>query len=216
MRKHFLAGRLRVSGIALLLTTLLSGSFYSAYADDAVADTLTPDRFTMPPNVGAEPGPDQPIPFSHAQHAGELRLPCMTCHTGAGNSAATTGDAAHTGVGLPPTTTCMNCHYTIATDQPAVESLARYHSSGDAVPWVRVYAVLAGVNWSHQPHTAAGVACETCHGQVTELEVMSVQTPVTAMGTCLGCHQASGASSDCVTCHAWPTDATFETRLTDR
>ena len=199
------------------MALLASATLLAVISGTLLADD-EPRKFSMPPHVAAQPGPEQPIAFSHKQHAGDLRLPCMNCHVVSGNSAAsaTTDDSPRMDIGLPPTSTCMICHQAVETDRPGIQILSQYHADVEIVPWVRVYELLPGVNWSHQPHTDAGLACETCHGEVTGLEVMSVQTPVTAMGTCLGCHQASGANSECTTCHAWPTDATFETRLTDR
>ena len=44
---------------------------------------------------------DQPVPFSHQHHAGELGIDCRYCHSG-----VETGEMA----GLPPTHTCMTCH----------------------------------------------------------------------------------------------------------
>ena len=45
--------------------------------------------------------PEQPIPFSHQLHAGELGVDCRYCH----NTVEYTAHAA-----IPPTQTCMNCH----------------------------------------------------------------------------------------------------------
>lgn len=50
-------------------------------------------------NSGYEPV--QPIAYSHRLHAGELGIDCQHCHTG-----AETGPTA----GIPPFSTCMNCH----------------------------------------------------------------------------------------------------------
>jgi hypothetical protein len=48
--------------------------------------------------------PEQPVPYSHAVHAGKLGLDCRYCHT----TVEKTAFAA-----LPPTQTCMNCHTNI-------------------------------------------------------------------------------------------------------
>lgn len=197
--------------LSCLAVLLLLTNPDSAHAADEPTDSAAVNAYAMPPNVTAMEGPEQPVPFSHARHAGQLGLDCSTCHNGDASAQDSESD-----IELPATERCMTCHQAVATEHPGVDLLARHHASGEEVPWVRVYQVLTGVNWSHGPHTKAGLSCETCHGDVPALEVMSIQTPVTAMGTCTGCHQASGASSDCVTCHAWPTDATFETRLTDQ
>src|ERR1700754_1429527 len=44
---------------------------------------------------------EQPVPFSHLHHVGQLGIDCRYCHT----SVETSGFA-----GIPPTKTCMNCH----------------------------------------------------------------------------------------------------------
>ena len=79
-----------------------------------------------------------------------------------------------------------------------------YAKSGETVPWVRVYQVLPGVNWTHRKHLDAGIKCETCHGQVAGIEVMSQVTSVTTMGVCLHCHTLHNAPTACQTCHTWP------------
>lgn len=48
--------------------------------------------------------PQQPIKFSHAKHAGELKISCIYCHTGANQSKHAT---------IPSPTTCMNCHMAV-------------------------------------------------------------------------------------------------------
>src|SRR4051812_10678159 len=44
---------------------------------------------------------EQPVPFSHAHHVGQLGIDCRYCHTSVETSAF---------AGIPPTKTCMNCH----------------------------------------------------------------------------------------------------------
>ena len=102
---------------------------------------------------------------------------------------------------FPDTSRCLQCHATVAKDKPPIQKLASYAKSKQAVPWVRVYTVLPGVEWSHRPHLHAGVACETCHGQVRDMEQMSEVTSVTAMAVCLNCHEANHAKTVCDTCH---------------
>lgn len=162
-------------------------------------------NYQPPPNYAKTPPPDQPVPFSHALHAGKLNLPCTTCHLGAGpagqENKRTKGGRDMT---LPGTAICMDCHRTVAPDSPGIHRLVKFHSTEKAIPWNRVYRVLEGVNWSHKPHLQAGIQCQTCHGEVEQMEVMSMATAVTAMSTCLSCHRAYQAGSECETCHAWP------------
>lgn len=44
---------------------------------------------------------DQPVPFSHAHHVGDLGLDCRMCHTGVEKAAF---------AGIPSTHICMTCH----------------------------------------------------------------------------------------------------------
>jgi len=149
----------------------------------------------VPDNYAEHPAPQQPIPYSHRTHIA-LGLSCDTCHTG-GRTAAQ--------MGIPDAATCMSCHGAIATDRPSIQRLAAFAASAEAIPWVRVYQVLPGVTWSHQGHLAAGIACGACHGRVAELDDMAMTTSVTAMASCISCHESRAADTACATCHSWPT-----------
>jgi hypothetical protein len=98
----------------------------------------------------------------------------------------------------------MSCHATVAKSKPAIQKLAAFAKSQQDVPWVRVYAVLPGVNWTHRKHLDAGMKCETCHGEVAQMDAMSEATSVTTMGVCITCHKANNAPTVCQTCHGWP------------
>jgi hypothetical protein len=41
-----------------------------------------------------------------------------------------------------------------------------------------------------------------CHGNVSQLEVMTNVKSVTSMDGCIDCHKLHSAKSTCVTCHA--------------
>ena len=173
--------------LAVAVVALLS---HSAQAQQVAAAQEVQGNFAM------HPPPIQPIPYSHKTHLA-LGLVCEACHTNAEQS-------VH--MGFPETSTCMRCHNSIATDQPGVAELTRISASGGQIPWVRVYQVLPGVTWAHQPHIEAGVQCEACHGDVAQLEIMAMTTSVTSMASCISCHQAHEANITCQTCHAWPTE----------
>jgi hypothetical protein len=172
-----------------ILTASLSLAVGAAGAPPA-APTMSP----VPANPAPHLAPDQPLPYSHKLHVG-LGLACQHCH-------ANPAPGEH--MTLPSTSTCMNCHAAMVTDRPALMKLAEYDRSKQPIPWVRIYKVLPGVTWSHRKHLDAAIPCDTCHGAVGSLEAMSTTTAVTAMASCIGCHQASGASAACVVCHAWP------------
>ncbi len=148
----------------------------------------------VPDNPMEHAPPEQPLPYSHKTHLA-IGLQCTTCHT---------NPAPGTLMTFPATTTCMSCHLTVATNKPAIQKLASYSKSKQPIPWVRVYKVLPGVNWTHRKHLEAGMKCQMCHGQVQEMDRMSEATSVTTMGVCLKCHMDHGAPTVCQTCHSWP------------
>lgn len=171
---------------ALLFPALQAKAQQSASAADAKQE--------VPANIADHTPPAQPIPYSHQTHLA-IGLDCNVCHTNPEPGNLMT---------FPATSTCMSCHDTVATKKPSIQKLASYAKSGEAIPWVRVYSVTPGVNWTHRKHLAAGVKCETCHGQVAEIAAMSQVTSVTSMGVCINCHKLHNATTACQTCHSWP------------
>lgn len=65
--------------------------------------------------------PNQPVVYSHAVHAGALKIPCQYCHYGAerGRNA-----------GIPPAAICMNCHAQVQKDHPEVVKVKKALSEG--------------------------------------------------------------------------------------
>ena len=60
--------------------------------------------------------PTQPVPYSHALHAGKLGMDCRYCHTTVEKTAFAS---------LPPTQTCMNCHTQDSDRQSAASAGSR-------------------------------------------------------------------------------------------
>ena len=145
----------------------------------------------VPYNPSEHAPPVQPIPYSHKKHL-SLGLDCKDCHTNLEPGTLMT---------FPETGKCMLCHVTVAKNKPSIQKLAEYAKSKRVIPWVRVYSVLPGVAWNHRAHLEAGIKCETCHGQVRQMEAMSEVTSVTTMYSCLNCHEMNQAKSACDTCH---------------
>ena len=134
---------------------------------------------------------EQPLPFSHKTHV-ELGLECQVCH-----AMPEPGDAAT----IPATATCMGCHDSVKTESAAIQQLAQAHERAQPIPWKRVYRVPDFVAFSHKTHVTQGaVACEICHGQVRELDVMR-KLKETSMASCVECHTEKGAPNTCTTCH---------------
>jgi hypothetical protein len=145
----------------------------------------------VPDNPSEHTPPTQPIPYSHKTHLA-VGLECKECHTNPDPGGLMT---------FPATSKCMQCHVTIAKNKPFIQKLAAFSRSQKPIPWVRVYAVLQGVSWTHRTHLQAGMKCETCHGQVAQMDDMSEATSVTTMYSCLNCHELNHAKTACDTCH---------------
>ncbi len=135
--------------------------------------------FTQPDRYERGYAPEQPIPFSHRLHAGTLKVPCLYCHSGAERSRI---------AGIPAVSTCMRCHQVTKTESPAIRKLAALYAADQPLKWRRIHALPDHVFFDHRPHVAAGVACQTCHGEVQTMEVVSQQMSL-RMGNCLGCHR---------------------------
>jgi hypothetical protein len=185
MEKRRGAARI-VFGAAILLS--FAGAAGFAQKTPPVRSMAKP---MVPDNPSPHPAPEQPLPYSHKQHLA-LGLDCKECHTSPEPGKAMT---------IPGTDKCMQCHVTIAKEKPAVQKLAEFANTKEEIPWVRVYQVLPGIEWSHRAHLAAGVKCETCHGQVRQMERVSEVTSVVTMYACLHCHELNHAKTVCDTCH---------------
>ncbi len=132
----------------------------------------------------------QPIPFSHKRHV-SVGISCKGCHLGADSSER---------AGLPAVQKCMLCHSSIKAESASIQKLATMAGEDRDPAWVRVYQLPDFVFFSHANHSAAEVACATCHGPVEKREVLS-QEVSTSMETCMNCHLARQASTDCHLCH---------------
>jgi hypothetical protein len=136
-------------------------------------------------------GPEQPVPFSHKEHAGTLKMPCEYCHT-----PSRSGETLM----IPRASFCMQCHQTIATDNAGVQKLAQYAKTDRTIPWVRIYELPSFVSFSHKVHLEHGATCEECHGAVAQRTRLYKESDI-SMATCVNCHRAKQASTDCSTCH---------------
>ncbi len=102
-------------------------------------------------------GPDQPIPFNHRFHSGELQIQCLYCHTGT--------DRSQTGI-MPSLEICMGCHRIAGSGLEPVEDLRGRWEREETVQWEWVYKLPEFVQFNHAPHLRNGVECEECHGPV--------------------------------------------------
>lgn len=153
----------------LLLLGGILGIGVAAWVGEKVFPTVTDQGYA----------PEQPIPFSHKIHAGEHQIDCRYCHVGVTKSRHAT---------IPSLNVCMNCHTQVKTDSPHIQKLTQHYKEGRPLEWVRVHELPDHVRFTHKPHILAGVACETCHGDVKSMDRVFQAQPLT-MGWCLQCHR---------------------------
>jgi len=161
--------------------------------------------------VGVDQGyqPIQPIHYSHLIHAGDNQVDCKFCHS----SARTSKQA-----GIPSLNVCMNCHKSIgevaeatATEEYSKEfydkeiaklydavgwdpATLTYTGETKPVKWIRIHNLPDFAYFNHSQHvTVAGVECQTCHGPIQEMEIVSQNAPLT-MGWCINCHRETNVN----------------------
>ncbi len=126
--------------------------------------------------------PEQPVPFSHQLHVGNLGLDCRYCH-----QAVFEGPTAN----VPAAQTCMNCHNprkaNVKGASPLLAPIRTSYDTGKPVEWKRVHKLPEFAYFNHSVHVNKGVSCVECHGQVNEMTVVSHDKLLT-MGWCLKCH----------------------------
>ena len=121
----------------------------------------------------------QPVPFSHRHHAGELGIDCRYCHTSVENSSF---------AGLPPTETCMTCHSQIWTNASMLEPVRASYRDNTSLAWTRVNALPDFVYFDHSIHISKGIGCTTCHGPIGEMP-LTYRAGTLYMSWCLDCHR---------------------------
>ena len=146
--------------------------------------------------------PEQPIAFPHPTHVQKLGMNCLYCHYAANKSPDP---------GMPAVGTCLGCHNQIMVgpNRPKVDSTPARQSAEikklldnyadptgkpkKAIEWVRIHKVPEYVHFPHMRHVNAGVACQSCHGQVQRMG-RSLN-----MGWCVNCHVNGYKPADAVT-----------------
>jgi hypothetical protein len=123
--------------------------------------------------------PEQPVPYSHALHVGQLGMDCRYCHN-------TVETAAHAAV--PPTQTCMNCHAAIRKESEKLIPVRASFATGMPIGWIRVHDLPDYVYFNHSAHVRRGVGCVSCHGRIDSMDVV-YQAELLSMGWCLDCHR---------------------------
>ena len=123
--------------------------------------------------------PEQPVPYSHAVHVGQLGLDCRYCHS-------TVEKAAH--AAIPPTQTCMNCHSNVRANSEKLIPVRSSYATGMPIEWIRVHDLPDYVYFNHSAHVTRGVSCVSCHGRVDQMEQVYQVEPL-SMRWCLDCHR---------------------------
>jgi hypothetical protein len=122
---------------------------------------------------------DQPVPFSHKHHVGELGIDCRYCHTNVERAAEAS---------LPATHVCMTCHSQIWTNAAMLAPVRRSLAENRPLVWHRVARLPDYVYFNHSIHVARGVPCATCHGRIDRMP-LTVQAQPFQMQWCLDCHR---------------------------
>ena len=109
--------------------------------------------------VGYEP--IQPVPFSHAVHAGQLGMDCRYCHGGAEKSWFSN---------IPSASTCMNCHNQVLKDDPRLALVRESATNNTPIPWIQVHILPDYVYFNHEVHVRRGISCVECHGRIDKMD----------------------------------------------
>jgi hypothetical protein len=135
--------------------------------------------YGSPKYTDAGYAPQQPVPYSHALHVGELGIDCRYCHVSVETSPV---------ANIPPTKTCMNCHTLVKRDSELLAPIRDSLANDTPMRWVRVHSLPDYSFFNHSSHVRAGVGCVSCHGAIHEMEVVTQVEPL-SMGWCLDCHR---------------------------
>lgn len=122
---------------------------------------------------------EQTVPFSHEHHVAGLGLDCRYCHTSVEKSAV---------AGIPPTSTCYNCHKIVWNEAPMLEPVRASYRTGQPLEWNKVHDLPDFAYFNHSIHVAKGIGCATCHGPVHQMRLMRSAQPL-QMRWCLECHR---------------------------
>jgi hypothetical protein len=152
---------LGLGALAVVLLGGMSGFFYSSYV------------------TGVGEVREQPIPFSHAHHAGGEGLDCRYCHTSVEKEAF---------AGMPATRTCMTCHSQIWKDAPILQPVRDSLRTDRSLEWTRLHDLSDFVYFNHSIHVNKGVGCSTCHGRVDQMQI-AFKNATLYMQWCINCHR---------------------------
>ena len=138
--------------------------------------------------VGIQQGyaPKQPIAFSHKLHAGQYEIDCNYCHTGVRKSKS---------ANIPSPNICMNCHSAVKTESDQIQKIYAAIEKNEPIEWVRIHNLPDLAYFNHSQHVkVGGIECQTCHGEIQEMEVVH-QNALLTMGWCIDCHRKTDVNT---------------------
>ncbi len=122
---------------------------------------------------------EQPVPFSHQHHVGDLKIDCRYCHSSVEDTAFG---------GMPTTKTCMNCHSQIWVGSDMLAPVRESYATGRPIAWNRVHRLPDFTKFNHSIHVQKGIGCASCHGRVDRMP-LTWQVHTLHMDWCLDCHR---------------------------
>lgn len=177
---HFHKGWILSLAVAAVVTIILA------------IGLLAPRQGHAAPTQEAEPTPIT-IPYSHKVHVQDVGVQCMFCHTKALRSPQ---------ADIPSLNKCMVCHNYVSVDDPdaqaQIDQLKAAYESNARVQWPDVYKQPDFVRFDHSAHIRNSIACETCHGDVANMDLVEKAIDMN-MGFCVSCHRdqvAQGGDAD--------------------
>ncbi len=157
------------AGVAISAVLVVAGFYY----------------YMLPSYTRVGYAPDQPVPFSHQIHAGQLGMDCRYCHQ-------SVEESPHASV--PASQVCMNCHNpekaNVKGKSPLLALVQESYKNGNPVEWKRIHQLPHYAYFNHALHVKSGVSCVSCHGQINEMKVV-YHAKELSMGWCLNCHNHS-------------------------
>jgi len=156
--------------------------------------------------------PTQPIDFSHRIHAGCNEISCVYCHSSAEKSkhsgipstnvcmnchkyikegkrenSVEEISKIYNAIGFDREAGVYVDDYDSLSDE--AKAIYKEDEFGQPVKWVKVHNLPDHVYFNHAQHVTVGeVECQTCHGQVQEMEKVQQMAPL-SMGWCINCHR---------------------------
>ena len=172
--------------ISKRLTTKNAIAFYIIVGVFLVGFTATDSAMRL--GHSKNYSPEQPIHFPHKLHAGTAQINCLYCHSGAEKSKV---------AGIPPVSTCMNCHKGIQQGESdagtaEIKKIYAAYDNNKPIEWIKIHNLPDHVYFNHSQHVAVGkLACQTCHGPVETMDQV-YQYSSLSMGWCVNCHRETG------------------------